>query len=68
LILFKPNVVPGDPVDVAGYSKTNPHFPNDTTVNQWYDEAHFENYRALGQATAKTASTAIEGVVTGILV
>ncbi len=68
LIVLKPNIVPGDPVDVAGYCKTNPHFPHDATANQWYDEAHFENYRALGQTTVRAASTAIEGVITGILV
>ena len=68
LIVLKPNIVPGDSADVAGYSKTNPHFPHDTTVNQWYDEAHFENYRALGQITATAANRAIIEVITDILV
>lgn len=66
LILLKPIVVPGDPLDVANYSKTNPNFPHDSTVNQWYDEAHFENYRALGQATAAAASSSIEDTMVGI--
>jgi hypothetical protein len=50
LIYLKPTLLADDPADVLGYKATNPHFPHDTTANQWFDEAHFENYRALGEA------------------
>ena len=53
----------GDATDVVGYATTNPDFPNDTTENQWFDEAHFENYRALGQATGNAAEKTIREAV-----
>src|SRR5215472_10070826 len=63
LILLKPAIATADPFDVRGYPKTNPQFPHDTTFNQWFDEAHFENYRALGEATAQAASHDIAAIV-----
>ena len=59
LIYFKPALVTGDFLDVLGYPGTNPHFPHDSTANQWFDEAHFENYRALGEAAGLSASETI---------
>jgi hypothetical protein len=63
LIYLKPTLVPGDPADVLGYIATNPTFPDDTTANQWFDEAHFENYRALGEVTGNAAATAIRNAI-----
>jgi hypothetical protein len=60
IIYIKPTLVEGDPEDVLAYKNTNPHFPHDTTANQWFDEAHFENYRALGQAAGEWAIDAIK--------
>ena len=56
IIYIKPSLVDGDPGDVLAYAGTNPCFPNDTTANQWFDEMHFENYRALGQAAGASAA------------
>ncbi|HXY00031.1 MAG TPA: hypothetical protein VEI54_03860 [Candidatus Limnocylindrales bacterium] len=67
LIVLKPAIVTGDPFDVRGYPQTNPQFPHDTTLNQWFDEAHFENYRALGECTAVAASRDIAAVVDDVL-
>jgi hypothetical protein len=52
---------------VRGYPQTNPRFPHDTTLNQWFDEAHFENYRALGETTALSASRDIAAMIDDIL-
>jgi hypothetical protein len=60
IIYIKPSLVNGDPDDVLAYAGTNRCFPNDTTANQWFDEAHFENYRALGQAAGASAAHAID--------
>jgi predicted acylesterase/phospholipase RssA len=60
IIYIKPSLVDGDPDDVLAYAGTNKSFPNDTTANQWFDEAHFENYRALGQAAGASAAHAID--------
>jgi hypothetical protein len=67
LIYLKPAIVEKDPVDVIGYSSTNPHFPHDTTANQWFDEAHFENYRALGEESGRRASETIAAQVSRTL-
>jgi len=63
IVYLKPALVAGDPTDVVGYATTNPDFPDDTTANQWFDEAHFENYRALGQVTGNAVEKTIREVV-----
>ena len=67
IIYLKPTLVAGDPTDVLGYNVVNPDFPDDTTANQWFDEAHFENYRDLGQITGTAAESAIRQAVDGLL-
>ncbi|MBZ5655399.1 MAG: patatin-like phospholipase family protein [Acidobacteriia bacterium] len=59
IVYIKPTLVDGDPLDVLGYAQTNRSFPNDTTANQWFDEAHFENYRTLGDAAGTSAAQTI---------
>jgi hypothetical protein len=67
LILLKPAIATADPFDVRGYRQTDPQFPHDTTFNQWFDEAHFENYRALGETTALSASRDIATIINDTL-
>jgi predicted acylesterase/phospholipase RssA len=67
IIFIKPSLMAGDPQDVLAYAKTNPHFPNDTTADQWFDESHFENYRALGQAAGASAAETIRTEIKRIL-
>jgi hypothetical protein len=59
IIYIKPTLVGGDPCDVLAYANTNKSFPHDSTANQWFDEAHFENYRALGKSAGDAACGAI---------
>jgi hypothetical protein len=48
-ILYIKATLSGDePVDVRNYAAGNPEFPHDSTANQFFDEAQFESYRALG--------------------
>jgi hypothetical protein len=63
IIYIKPTLVDGDPEDVLAYKQVNPSFPHDKTVNQWFDEAHFENYRALGEEAGRTATRAIREAI-----
>jgi hypothetical protein len=60
LIYLKPALVDNDSADLLGYASVNSQFPHDSTANQFFDEAHFENYRAMGEATGRTARPAIE--------
>ena len=67
IIYLKPALVHSDPCDVLAYAKKDKSFPHDTTANQWFDEAHFENYRALGEASASAASEEIASEIRRIL-
>jgi Patatin-like phospholipase len=42
-----------EPADVRAYSLANPAFPHDSTLNQFFGEAQFESYRALGAYTVR---------------
>lgn len=49
LLYIKPGYRGQDePADVGAYALANPAFPHDTTMNQFFAEAQFESYRALG--------------------
>ena len=48
IVWVKPGVTADDSVDVRQYKLENADFPQQTTVDQWYDESQFESYRALG--------------------
>lgn len=48
LILLKPSLTESIPVDVRQYADANPDFPQQTTADQWFDDAQFESYRKLG--------------------
>jgi hypothetical protein len=40
--------------DVRQYAIENPEFPQQSTIDQWFDEAQFESYRQLGMHCAST--------------
>ncbi|WP_203525549.1 hypothetical protein [Crenobacter caeni] len=48
IVLIKPRVPAGVPVDVAHYAALNPAFPQQTTVDQFFDDQQWESYRKLG--------------------
>ncbi len=54
LLYLKPTILGDEPVDVANYARANPPFPHQATTNQWFDDAEFESYRALGLHTVQT--------------
>ena len=49
LLLVKPTLTPDLPMDLRGYAAANPEFPQQTTADQFFDEAQWEAYRALGE-------------------
>lgn len=55
LLLFKPCLVGTEPEDIVQYRRRNPIFPNESTIDQFYDAAQWESYRRLGQHAAETA-------------
>lgn len=67
IIYLKPTLLKEDSADLVGYPSVNPHFPHDSTANQWFDETHFENYRALGKAVGAAASEEITSTIEALL-
>jgi hypothetical protein len=58
IVWIKPMVIAGDPADVRQYGRQNREFPQQTTLDQWYDEAQFESYRKLGYDSIMSALAA----------
>jgi len=54
ILLVKPVLTGRDPDDVLQYRMHNSAFPNETTGDQFYDEAQWESYRRLGQHAARS--------------
>lgn len=48
MLIVKPNLVPDLPVDLANYAFNHPNFPQETTADQFFDEAQWESYFRLG--------------------
>ncbi|HEY9404358.1 MAG TPA: hypothetical protein VIQ24_16995 [Pyrinomonadaceae bacterium] len=55
IVIFKPALtnVKKETPDVRQYGLENDGFPQQATVDLWYDEAQFESYRRLGQSSAE---------------
>ncbi len=50
LFYVKPTLIDDLPLEVTAYHKAEPEFPNQSTIDQWFDPAQFEAYRKLGYA------------------
>jgi hypothetical protein len=48
LIIIKPGLTGDEPADLINYQRNNPTFPQQSTAEQFYDEAQWESYRKLG--------------------
>ena len=55
IVWVKPTVTTDDAADVRQYKLQNPAFPQQTTLDQWYDEAQFESYRKLAYDSVTNA-------------
>lgn len=54
LIYLKASLSDGIPEHIRNYARMNSAFPHQTTGDQFFDDAQFEAYRALGEHTAKS--------------
>jgi hypothetical protein len=50
LVVVKPSVYLGGPLDVRNYALDQPDFPQQSTLEQFFDEAQWESYRKLGES------------------
>lgn len=53
LIYIKSSLTGREPEDLLAYRRRNPSFPDETTADQFFDEAQFESYRELGELTGE---------------
>jgi len=49
LVVLKPSLSGDESLDVANYRSAYPAFPQETTLDQFFDEAQWESYRKLGR-------------------
>jgi hypothetical protein len=49
LLYVKPTLVGSEPADLTQYHVAHPAFPHESTGDQFFDEAQWESYRALGE-------------------
>ena len=54
LVVVKPNLCDGLPVDLLNFAAANPAFPQQTTADQFFDEAQWESYFQLGQSLGRS--------------
>ena len=59
LLYIKPNLIGGEPADLANYRSTRPQFPHQSTSDQWFDESQFESYRKLGHHIGRNVLAAV---------
>ena len=55
LLYLKSSITGDEPADVRNYAAGHPHFPHQTTGDQWFAESQFESYRKLGRHVADVA-------------
>ena len=49
LVYVKASLMGDEPEDVCHYHRSHPDFPQETTLDQFFDEKQWESYRRLGQ-------------------
>ena len=61
LIYLKNSLTGDEPAPVMNYRMTCPDFPHESTADQFFDDAQFESYRALGSHIAEETFAAWAG-------
>lgn len=62
LVVIKPRMTPDGPADLVRYLADNPAFPQQTTLEQFFDEGQWESYYELGRRIAtKVFAPAADG-------
>ncbi len=59
LLVVKPNLSGAEPSDLLTYWAQNKSFPQQTTLDQYFDEAQWESYRCLGECIGSSLFTPV---------
>jgi len=54
ILVIKPGLTGDEPEDLLNYQRNNVSFPQQSTLDQFYDEAQWESYRKLGEHAMET--------------
>lgn len=54
LLLIKANLAPKVPADVTNYAVVNEDFPNQSTLDQFFQDDQWESYRSLGECAGNS--------------
>lgn len=54
LLIIKPSLTGDEPLDVVQYKHSHLDFPQESTMDQYFDEAQWESYRKLGEHIGRT--------------
>ncbi|UUX95546.1 patatin-like phospholipase family protein [Aquabacterium sp. J223] len=54
LVIVKPNMCEGAPVDLVNFKADNPLFPQEPTTDQFFGEAQWESYFQLGDSLGRS--------------
>lgn len=49
LVYIKPGLTGDEPIDLREYARQHPTFPQQSTADQFFDEAQWESYRKVGE-------------------
>lgn len=60
MLWIKPSVSGDEDKDIIGYQSSHDTFPNETTLDQFFDEAQWESYRKLGRHIGKRLMRALK--------
>ena len=52
MLVLKPTLTGDEPLDLLQYAEALRDFPQQSTGDQFFDEAQWESYRALGEHVA----------------
>jgi hypothetical protein len=63
VVWLKPRVLSDVPPDILSYASANRPFPQQPTGDQFFDEAQWESYRALGEICMNRLLTACPGLL-----
>lgn len=54
VLYLKATVLGNESADILNYQLENPDFPNESTLDQFFDEPQWESYRKLGESIGET--------------
>jgi predicted acylesterase/phospholipase RssA len=63
LLYIKSSLTSDESADVLNYKSCYPHFPHQSTADQWFTESQFESYRALGEHIMESALQPAVGIL-----